>query len=367
MNAGQPVSNASSGSRRTPCYVPILSGNAAEYWAWGHTGLAVTAMSRPVFEVVPKGNPNDDLKKFRDSIVPICFQKAVLTVDTGRLGQTQLVAGFGIGPVLWIAQELHSKYIPAKPVVRLGDDASVLAEVAAAAALHGHGICLRLGSPGNVPNDIEVSRQWPRISSEVGLPTTEVDLLIDFCGIDQPGKVGPATARATSLLNWANHNGPWRSVTIASGAFPSSIHALPLGMSTPIRRYDADFFSRVVASNPPFIPDFGDYGVRSPTRLSGGGGRPTHPNLRYTSGSEWQVYREDRYLPNGGAIRALCSNVMGSSHWPSTGSSFSAGDAEIDLYARTSGGGRKPTYWLRWSTSHHFEHVIGRLLSLGLP
>ena len=346
--------------------MPILTGKSAEYWAWGHTSPAVTAMSRPVFEVVPKGQPKDDLATFRNRIIPIGFQKAVLTIDTGSLDQTQPVAGFGIGPVLWIAQELHTKHVPAKPVVRLGDHALILADIAAAAALHGQGVCLRLGSPRNVPDVNEVSRLWPRISRETGLRSTEVDLLIDFCAIERPPRVSLATTIATSLLHWADRNGPWRSVTIAAGAFPSSIHTLPTSGATPIRRYDADLFSRVIANNPPLIPDFGDYGVRSPVRLSGGGGSP-QPNLRYTTGLEWQVYREDRSSLGSGAIRALCGKVVGSSHWPATGSSYSAGDEEINQYAHRNSGGRTPTDWLQWSASHHYAHVIDRLVALGLP
>ena len=346
--------------------MPILTAGAAEYWAWGHISSAVTTVSRPVFEVVPTDNPENDLVKFTTNIVPISFQSAVLTVDTGRFDQTKHVAGFGFGPVLWIAQELYTKAILAKPVVRLEDDASVLADATAAANLHGQGICLRLGSSDKVPDVTDVSNRWPRISNVTGLPSNEVDLLIDFGTIERSHQIAPSVKIATSLLGWARQTGPWRRIAIAVGAFPSSLRALPCGAATSIRRYEAVLFARVVTNNPPIIPDFGDYGVRSPTRVSGVG-RPTHPNLRYTSGLEWQVFREDRSGLSSGAIRALCSNVMGSSHWPVTGSRYSAGDAEIDRHAHSVNGGRLPTYWLRWSASHHFEHIADRLASLGIP
>ena len=327
---------------------------------------AVLAGSRPVFEVVAKNGPSLDLDAFVKGVARDWPQAAVLTVDTGYLDQMQAIAGTIDNAVLWTARALLGRGVAAKPVMRLGDDPLVLAEVAAVAALHGQGACLRLGSLDSDPTVDEADGLWPGVFQVTGLPPAEVDLLIDLWVVQTLRDVDRAATVAAQMLQWAYQNGPWRSVTVTSGAFPESISRLLRGGATAVHRHDADLFARVVAGGPPIIPDFGDYGIWHPSIPDAAGYAPLL-NLRYTDQREWQVYREQKVLPGNESFYTLCGRVVGSAHWPATGAAYSAGDTEIARCAQSIPGPGAATQWLRWGASHHFAHVVERLTTLGEP
>ena len=349
-----------------PQYVPILKSKAGEYWALRRSSPAVLAGIRPLFEIFAKNGPSQDLNAFVNGIVPGWPQAVVLTVDTGYLDQIQPIAGTADYAVLWTARALQGRGVPAKPVMRLADDPLVLAEVAAAAALHGHGACLRLGSPDSDPAVDEADELWPEVFQATNMRPADIDLLIDLWEVQSRRDVDRAAAVTAQMLQWAYENGPWKSVTVASGAFPQSISHLPPGGATAIHRFDADLFNRVVAQDPPITPDFGDYGIWHPGIPAGVPYRPL-PNLRYTNQGEWQVYREPRALPGNESFYTLSSRVVGSAYWPPTGANYSAGDAEIARCAQSIPGPGAATQWLRWGASHHFAHVVERLTTLGEP
>lgn len=349
-----------------PQYVPILKGKAAEYWAWKRASPAVIDRSRPIFEVAPKKGLNQDLGAFVKDVAREWPHATVLTVDTGHLAQNQPIAGTSDRAVLWTAKALLDHGVAAKSVMRFSDDPLVLEEVAKVAALHGQGACLRLGSPGKDPVVGEAESSWPKVLRVTGLQSHEVDLLIDVGEVRTPGDVARCAAVVAPMLQWASGNGNWRSVTVASGAFPQSISDLPNGQVTAIHRYDADLFTLVVAQEPPIKPDYGDYGIWHPDLL-GGSPRGPHPNLRYTHDREWQVYREPTVRPGNESFFTLCRTLVSSPHWPVSGQTYSAGDAQIARCAQEIRGAGTATYWLRWGASHHFEHVVDRLTTLGEP
>ena len=179
--------------------------------------------------------------------------------------------------------------------------------------------------------------------------------------------VGNCTLAARKVLQWADQNGPWRSVTLAGGAFPASIQDLAVGTATPVRRHDADFYEIVVGLQPPIIPDFGDYGIRSPCAPLGGG-RGT-PNLKYAYQRHWWVYKENPIRGSGNIVfYTICQNLVASTHW--LGAPYSPGDADLDGLAHatpTVPGGGNTTQWLQWGTSHHLAHTVDRLSTLGVP
>ena len=175
-------------------------------------------------------------------------------------------------------------------------------------------------------------------------------------------EVGRIAPSAINILDWAYRNGPWQSVTLASGAFPDQLGPPVAGVSAH-HRHDADLYTKVVNSSPPLLPDFGDYGVWNPRVVNNAIRRSRHAVLRYTHGLEWQVYRELGSITNPAPIYRVAQAVVGSMHWPPSGASYSAGDAEIYQRAQTppqvtSG---NSTSWVAWAGSHHFAHVVERL------
>ena len=268
--------------------------------------------------------------------------------------------------VLHTAKAIRAKGVAAIPVMRMTDDPGVLQEVKMAAGIHGHGACLRLGWPGNPPNATEAAQLWPRVRLATLLTPAETNLLIDFGPVQDVSQVVQAAQLAVQMLQWANNSGPWRSVTVAAGAFPLSISTFLTGVATPVRRYDAELFDRIMAGRPPVSLDYGDYGIVHPRMMTGGGNIP-RPNLRYASQREWQVYRETISSPPYALFYDICDKVVASGHWPVVGAGYSAGDAQIYQRTRRQCGTGTATHWLRWGWSHHYAHVIDRLSNQGAP
>lgn len=344
-------------------YVPVLKAKPGEYKAMRNAGPSVVSDTRVIFEVVPTHGEDRDVSDFVNGVAPGWPLGAVVTVDTGSLDQTLPINGTADRAVLWTSQRLRARNVAAKPVMRQDDPFVVLSEVAAAAAIHGQGACLRLGSEESDPEPDDADALVPDALETVGLGVDEIDLVIDLWSVASQREVQRAVPVAIRMLAWAAQL-PWRSVSVVSGAFPASISNLPTGGPTPIQRHDADLYDAILAAGPDTVPDYGDFGVAHP-------GMPTSvprgplPNLRYTSDREWQVDREQRILPGNQSFFTICQRVVASPYWP--GPTYSWGDHEINRCANSTGGAGTATEWRAFGTSHHLAHVVDRLATLGGP
>jgi len=344
-------------------YVPILKGKPGEFSAWRNAGSTVWDSTRPVFEVVPTKDPATDLAIFIDRATSGWPPGRVMTVDTTALDQSP-VAGTADGPTMWVARALHGRGIPARPVMHLDDAPAVLAEAAAAHELHHQGACLRLGTEKASPNVDATATALPEMLATAGFKPADIDLLIDFQHVDSERTVGRVVPMAAELVRWAAWAGDWRSVTVASGAFPASISNLPAGSHTPLPRHDVDLWRRLVTNTKlPIQPDYGDYAVTHP--IPPAVGWPPNPNLRYTHAGEWWVWRERKNRPGNKSFFTLCGRVVRSAAW--TREQFSWGDHEIHRCSHDAGGAGTATQWRAYGTSHHLATVTDRLATLGAP
>jgi hypothetical protein len=343
-------------------YIPILKGRTAEFMALRHAAPPVTAVARPLLEVIPheRWNLYDSVLNFGDQLMDAAPKDMVFAVDCRYLDR----AGAGPRGGGWlssVARDVHDRGIVMVPVFSLASTQD-LASVRLAAELHNAGGCLRVdGDAGLRYIGAGGGSRVPAVLRGAGLRATDVDLLIDM------GEVltGPAMQRAAGMaraaLQWARR-GAWRSVTLASGAFPDSLTDLPLGTSTPIPRWDAVLYTNSTRSPG---TGYGDYTVSSP-RLSVG--FSPLPNLRYTGKRHWHVYRYPKD-PAGGmdTFHDLCRDVVSSGHWPTEGASFSWGDEQIELRAKMRGKPGNPAMWRAFGTSHHLVVVASRLSELREP
>lgn len=335
-----------------PKYLAILKSKDGEYRAWRSSTAAVRGVSRAMFEI---GTWPDSIAKFTTGVSRQWPGNEVLIFDAGHINRA--------GAVTAASAQLRQNGVPAIPTFRPDDSAPILSEVRAAAALHGEGGCLRLGAL-QFPPDVNIAAALvPGALQAVGLSPQETDLLIDYSVIPNAGAVAQAVPRALTMLQWAASNGPWRSVTLGSGAFPASITTFVKGTSTGVPRFDAALYAQVVGLNPAVVPNYGDYGIQHPS-MPPDGGRSPLPNLRYASDGEWQVWREERIAGND-SFKTLSSKVVASPQW--AGPTFSAGDNEVDRCARDVRGPGGPREWVQWGLSHHLAHVAHRLTTLGVP
>ncbi|MGW9640515.1 beta family protein [Streptomyces albidoflavus] len=128
-------------------YVPVLKGKAGEFYALAHTSPTVRRHIRPVMELVPDDQVRDLLETFCDHAMNYVPNHMVLTVDCGALSPARVLEGDVGGPVARVSEALGLRDRPMCPVFRPSDRADVLSEVAQAAAVHGHGACLRVSVP----------------------------------------------------------------------------------------------------------------------------------------------------------------------------------------------------------------------------
>ena len=134
-------------------YVPILKAKPGEFKAWRTTGPAVRAASRVLFEIVPAKGIDDDLAETVRQMGVSWPTGEIASMDVGYLDETVTIDTTADHAVMWTARQLHDRGVGERPPFRPGDSPAVLAEVADAVALHGHGACLRLGSAEADPVD----------------------------------------------------------------------------------------------------------------------------------------------------------------------------------------------------------------------
>ncbi|MFA7765374.1 beta family protein [Streptomyces sp. NRRL S-448] len=107
-------------------YVPILKGKAGECSALEHVTPAVRSCIRPVMELVPDPGVRDVLETFCDRAMDAVPKGGVLTVDSGALPTTAVLAGDAGGPMACLSESLGLRGVAMCPVVRHADSRDVL-------------------------------------------------------------------------------------------------------------------------------------------------------------------------------------------------------------------------------------------------
>ncbi|MFE3458286.1 hypothetical protein ACFXKD_12145 [Nocardiopsis aegyptia] len=228
------------------------------------------------------------------------------------------------------------------------------------------GYLLRLGSVDADPDIAEAESQVPLLLSNLQATPGEVDLVLDYAEVDSERTVERVTHSARQAVQWAARRS-WRSITLLSGAFPSSISHLGYDRENRIPRLEVDLWRAVVEGVPEEIDlHYGDYTTNHPALQAGAGGWKSHPNLRYARAGEWIVYRKKATLEEGNSsFYDICQAVVENADWE--GESFSWADQKIAVGARMREKLGGATQWVALGRSRHLEVVKYRLATLGEP
>lgn len=193
---------------------------------------------------------------------------------------------------------------------------------------------------------------------------SDVDAVFDlgyFAGDVEEGAM--AEYCATTLREIALQ-GPWRTLTLASGAFPVNLASYKTGAHK-IPRYDWELY-REVAEQMSQRVLYSDYGVNytdafemdpRTIRMSA--------NLRYTHLKYWRVYKARNVKEHGfDQYRNLCELLVNSPEY--LGREFSEGDKNIHKVATDpKAGPGSATTWRRDATNHHIHVVLSQLRERG--
>lgn len=346
-------------------YQPIFKAKPGEFTAWENASSAVRASTLPLFEMDYSGRADfhNYLKRCVASWGRSHSTGDVVVVDASTLDQVSPIAPGGLRIVPWLAAELAKHNIHLRPVIRPSDDPIVLADAAAVAALTGHGAVIRFGTTRVPPTTDDVSTHLVPLARALAIDPPEVHLLLDFQEMADASAVSQLTPVANTLLVELADQPALGSVHIASAAFPPSISGLPQSAANLIPRFDAAFFAGLTIPAELTI-GYADYAVNNPAPGSPNARTPL-PNLRYTTDTQWLIWREPKVQPGNFAFYTVCKRVVATAHY--AGPTYSWGDKMIDEKSRQIGGAGGAKEWRSYATSHHLQTVVDRLATLGAP
>jgi hypothetical protein len=253
------------------------------------------------------------------------------------------------------------------PVVHFGDITDVLDQLRGAIKTDLRGCCLRVDAVelDEHPGDLAV---WATaLMADLQAVPEDVDLILDFGVLSDDQAVTKAADRAMDHLERLPWLDRWRSVVVASGAFPKNLSAVAPWSLSPLRRREVDLWAGLAARKQFFSrqPIFGDYGIGYPPHTEPVRATPP-PNVRYAADGQWLILRGTKNDPEGNEqYRRICRTIA---DLPECGGSeLSWGDASMAKVAANELGPGNPQKWRAYSTSHHLEYVTSRLATLGVP
>jgi len=248
--------------------------------------------------------------------------------------------------------------------------AQVPSYTAAAAAVHrdtGAGVCVRL-SPRHWPTTPARSQQLDELLAALQVGPKDADLVLDL-GEEVHSELARDGAR--SVLQALPYADTWRSLTLASGAFPRDLTGVLKNRITRLPRLDWQLFREVsaeAAGGSFRSPGFGDYAVAHPdptAALIDPKVMSIRAGLRYTTDDAWLVAKGELSKGTGGRSRggdaALPVARMIADADEFCGADFSAGDLWVHQVATTGANGGNPERWRRTATNHHLVFVTRTL------
>ena len=344
-------------------HVFIAKLKRGEIWALNYLSLGAKVGVTPLFEMWEPDpgtatKPAKTLEQHtKDLLSRVAAEWTALPfyLDTQYLGKPGAPSPANANTVFSIAQTLNLDTVPVTSPFFSPQFQQVIRNVI---ATDGRGVVFRL--PINFFDDLQnVPGYLNGLVSALGTTRDQVDILIDLAFRPSVGEVQQLGSYALDNLPFIDE---WRTVTLASGCFPLSIAASPLGTWIPFTRSDWIGWSVISSQRASLgmrIPTYGDYGIRC-------GGRPAFipntpdPNLRYTAPQTVWVRKEPK-APGGTQI--ICADLIGQQFY--SGPAFSEGDAQIALKAATKDPKNgQAEQWIQWCTNHHLELTASQIQSL---
>lgn len=356
-------------------YVPILKWRQGEYRALRDLAPAVVAALLPLMEIppVPWDWKNDSHAETLDehlSDIPEQFEKhwlssGCIAVDLPYIDPGDRLAG-GIHPITRLFDEFRSRGVRAIPVTYLQSAPAYTAAARAAVAQDGRGSLVRIVDADFA--DPQFAANLTAHVAALGLSPADVDLVIDL------GAVAAGTEARTALAALAQlaavpSPAAWRTLTLASGAFPSDLSCCTAGAMNEIARTDWRMWNTVRARSGGLarVPLFGDYAVAHP-ELNEVDPRTMNraASIRYTADDKWLAPKGRSVKKHGTSqYGVLCQQLVADRRF--AGAGFSAGDRYIAGVAAGTDGPGSATTWRQMPTNHHLTMVVHQLQAVTSP
>jgi len=212
-------------------YVPILKGKQGELNALINTNPKHLKKFTPFMEVprIPLEYPEDKkvgpAKSIDQHVIDVgkSFAKALKDVPSffldGYYIELEDELQDGSSPIDALFGALRTTKLPFIPVVGLDRVEDYIDSVKGAVQKDKRGCCLRLWEP-DLEGFAELGDQINGLLSNLSVAPNEVDLLIDF------GPKVPAKSALPFIIDSLPSLGEWRTLTVASCSFPSTMMAI---------------------------------------------------------------------------------------------------------------------------------------------
>jgi hypothetical protein len=203
---------------------------------------------------------------------------------------------------------------------------------------------------------------------QLGSPSpASVDLVVDLGALADDGAASFASQIARLVLSEIPSVGEWRTLTLASGAFPPDLNSVQPEVLTEVQRRDATTWRAVSGRVRSRQPGFGDYAIGYPAQALGAGFAPA-PQLRWTAADSWLIYKgRKRDRLGSRQFYEICRRVVEAGV---VERDLSWGDRYVADASTGESGGRTPGNAMIWraiGTSHHLNYVVSRLATHGEP
>ena len=352
-------------------YVPILLARRGERIALRELPSTIRGGFTPLLEVpqVPMDWDEDELKPlstyirtFPNRLHKDWSSNARLFLDVPYLVDPEELIG-GQHPVSVLFSDCRELGLNVVPVTAIERSGGYKAAIRGVMEADERGVCLRLSR-----DELEISTQVvEEMLTILGTTPEHIDLIVDLALVEGSNVPMHAVAMRALLSAPPFTDHPWRTLTVASGAFPQSLSTLPRGLSA-LPRADWELWNRIRDGLPAGVrvPTFGDYGIQSPVwEEFNPKFMKANGNIRYTTPDEWLIAKGQTVLGKGAVgftvYNNLCHALVDRPEYK--GPDFSPGDQYMyDCCAGGKGPGT-PEIWRRQGTSHHLAAVVDQFSS----
>jgi len=356
-------------------YVPILKAKEGEFKALNETAATTKDSITPLMEVVdlPWDYDNDiEAKTIEDHLSKIGRKiqdnwgaNRRIFVDSNQIDGRRKMSDGITHHLIHLFNDFRGKGLATIPTTGIERHMDYKSAVASIVSADKRGICLRL-------QNIDLSK--PNLKAIIYADLTlysvspeETDLVIDIQSL-----IGADIALvALGIVTFTNTILPylheWRSLTVASSAFPTDLSDIAVGTISTIDRDDWNLWNLLLAAAIARLPSFGDYAIAHPESVDLDPRLMTiSASIRYTCDKDWLILRgKSTKLLGWGQYHALCQTLISLGMPPYCGPTFSWGDKYISDCSNPSPtvGPGNATVWRKVATNHHLEKVVSQISS----
>jgi hypothetical protein len=360
-------------------YVPVILSKRGERRALSDLAQAVKNQMTPLFVIppvdwnyeadAPAKSIDDHLaNQPRDLWAAWGAQRAfvdLMFIDDGALSS-------GAHPLVALTGAANGLGLQLVPTTGIDGTPAYLQAVSDVVARDGRGACLRL-APAEWPVGTRRLAELNATLTHLSITPTEIDLVLDL-GADVAASPALTLTAVSAELAALPYPSDWRSITVASAAFPKGAGDFAKGMNY-LDRADWQLYQALIAliATTGRPPTFGDYVVAHPDPFVDVDPRmmQNSATLRYTGENEW-------LFPKGELFRGRGTSGLGSAAVPPIaalvaadprflGAAHCATDQWIVDVAAGTESGANPEAWRRRGTQHHLQLVTEQVASFPWP